>query len=89
MEKSYLDNDPKFRDIEENIKYIRERMAEAAIKSGRSPEDITLMAVTKTVEPKYINHAIDCGINLIGENRVQEFLLKTLIFYLKFVIIIW
>ena len=34
------------------------------------------MAVTKTVEPKYINHAIACGVDLIGENRVQEFLLK-------------
>ena len=76
MEKLFLDNDPKFRDIEENIKYIKERMSEAAVKSGRKPEDITLMAVTKTVEPKYINHAIDCGINLIGENRVQEYLLK-------------
>ena len=34
------------------------------------------MAVTKTVEPIFINHAIDCGIDLIGENKVQEFLSK-------------
>ena len=34
------------------------------------------MAVTKTVEPVFINHAIKCGIDLIGENKVQEFLSK-------------
>ena len=74
MEKSL--NDPRFSDIEENLKIIRERIGNAALKSGRKPEDIHLMAVTKTVEPAYINHAIECGIDLIGENRVQEFLLK-------------
>ena len=47
-------------------------IADAAVKSGRSPDEVRLMAVTKTVEPEYINHAIDCGINLIGENKVQE-----------------
>lgn len=61
------------KDIEENLKEIRNNIGEAAIKSGRNPEDITLMAVTKTVEPYFINHAIDCGIDLIGENKVQEF----------------
>ena len=64
------------RDIEENLKEIRDKMAEAAIRSGRKPEDVTLMAVTKTVEPYFINHAIHNGIDLIGENRVQEFLGK-------------
>ena len=64
------------RDIEENLKEIRERIAEAAIRSGRAPEDVRLMAVTKTVEPYFINHAIRCGVDLIGENRVQEFLGK-------------
>ena len=48
----------------------------AAVESGRNPEDIKLMAVTKTVEPVFINHAIECGIDLIGENKVQEFLSK-------------
>lgn len=64
------------KDIEENIKEIRDNIAEAAIRSGRSPEDVRLMAVTKTVEPFFINHAIHCSIDLIGENRVQEFLGK-------------
>lgn len=67
----------RFRSIEENIKVIRENIAEAALKSGRKAEDIKLMAVTKTVEEKYINYAIEkCGINLIGENKVQEYLSK-------------
>lgn len=74
MEK--LSADPKFLDIEENLKVIRENISEAAVKSGRQPEDIHFMAVTKTIEPVYINHALANGIDLIGENRVQEFLEK-------------
>lgn len=63
-------------DIEENLKEIRNNIAEAAIKSGRNPEDVKLMAVTKTVDPYFINHALAQGIDLIGENRVQEYLSK-------------
>ena len=74
MEKSSAD--PKFADIEENLKVIRQNIADSAVESGRNPEDIYFMAVTKTVAPVYINHAISCGIDLIGENRVQEFLEK-------------
>lgn len=66
----------RFSDIEYNLNVIRERIAQAALLSGRKPEEITLMAVTKTVAPEYINHAINCGINLIGENKVQEYLGK-------------
>lgn len=65
-----------FENIEHNLSVIRENIAQAAKKSGRAAEDIKLMAVTKTVEPIFINHAIDCGIDLIGENKVQEFLSK-------------
>ena len=68
--------DPKFIDIEENIKHIRERIAQAAVKSGRKEKDVRFMAVTKTVDPVYINHALAQGIDLIGENKVQEFLGK-------------
>ena len=66
----------KFIDIEENLKVIRNRINEAAVRSGRSENDVRFMAVTKTVDPVYINHAIKCGIDLIGENKVQEFLGK-------------
>lgn len=66
----------RFSDIEHNIEAIREKIYKAAVSSGRNPDEVTLMAVTKTVEPIFINHAISQGINLIGENKVQEFLSK-------------
>ena len=72
----WLSNEERFSAIEENLKYIREDLAEAAIKSGRTLDDISLMAVTKTVESTFINHAIANGIGMIGENKVQEFLTK-------------
>lgn len=62
--------------IDENYREICFNIARAAIKSGRTPEDITFMAVTKTVQPMFINHALSLGINLIGENKVQELLSK-------------
>lgn len=71
-----LSLEERFKNIEHNIEVIRSRIAKAAVESGRKPEDIKLMAVTKTVEPIFINHAIECGIDLIGENKVQEFLSK-------------
>lgn len=72
----WLSDEERCNAIEENLKYIRSDIEEAAFKSGRVADDIMLMAVTKTVESKFINHAINNGINLIGENKVQEFLLK-------------
>lgn len=71
-----LSVEKRFSDIDYNISVIKERIAEAAIKSGRSENDVRLMAVTKTVEPIFINRAIKNGIDLIGENKVQEFLSK-------------
>ena len=70
-------NDSLYINISENIKVIKESVAEAAVKSGRNPDDVRLMAVTKTVSFDKINFALDnCGIDLIGENKVQEFLFK-------------
>lgn len=66
----------RFSDIEFNLDTIRERITKAALSVGRNPDEITLMAVTKTVEPIFINHAIENGIDLIGENKVQELLSK-------------
>ncbi len=68
--------DQKLDMIEENYKLLKEEIGKAALKSGRSENDVRFMAVTKTVEPVYINRAIELGIDLIGENRVQEFLSK-------------
>lgn len=59
-------------DVRQNIKEIRENVREAALLSGRTEADIVLMAVTKTVPPERVNVAIDEGISLLGENRVQE-----------------
>lgn len=63
-------------DVEYNFKLINERIAEAAQKAGKSREDITFLAATKTVEPEIINHAINLGLDHIGENKVQELLSK-------------
>lgn len=60
-------------EIRENIKRIRSRLGEALIKSGRSPQEVRVMAVTKTVPAELVNVAIQEGIDLLGENRVQEF----------------
>ena len=65
-----------FRDVEYNYRRINEQIAEAAAKAGKSREDITLLAATKTVDAAVINHAISLGLDHIGENRVQELLSK-------------
>lgn len=62
----------RFEDVKENLKVIRETIAQAAEKSGRKPEDITLLAATKTVPAEVINRSIELGVDHIGENRVQE-----------------
>ena len=70
MEKSSIDI------FDKNFKEISDKIAVAAKKSGRCPQDIILLAATKTVDVEVINHAIKSGIKFIGENRVQEFLSK-------------
>ena len=62
--------------FDENFKIITQNIARAAERSGRKPQDITLLAATKTVDISVINHAIESGVRYIGENRVQEFLSK-------------
>jgi pyridoxal phosphate enzyme (YggS family) len=59
--------------ITENLNAVRERIAAAARRAARSPDDIALMAVTKTFGPDAIRAAYDAGQRLFGENRVQEF----------------
>ncbi len=62
--------------IAERYLEIKRRVDEAAIRSGRRPDDIKLLAVTKTHPASEINEAIDAGAADIGENRVQELLEK-------------
>ena len=62
--------------IFENVSEIKKRIAEAAVKSGRKPEDITLVAATKMNDAERVREAIAAGIDVAGENRVQELLDK-------------
>ena len=63
-------------EIEKNLTDVRARIKRAAEKSGRTTEDITLVAVTKTHPVEAINEAIDLGVTDIGENKVQEIMEK-------------
>ncbi|MDR1753981.1 MAG: YggS family pyridoxal phosphate-dependent enzyme [Eubacterium sp.] len=76
MGKSLRNDDVCFKKIiYENYKRVVFNVNEAKEKYNRK-DDIRIMAVTKTVEPEFINHAISLGIGLLGENRVQEYLSK-------------
>jgi pyridoxal phosphate enzyme (YggS family) len=59
--------------ISENIAAVRQRVIAAAQRNARRPEEIALMAVSKTHPPVSIREAYDAGLRLFGENRVQEF----------------
>ncbi len=58
--------------INERLAQVKERIRDAAIRSGRSSEDITLVAVTKTQSIETLELAYEAGIRTVGENRVQE-----------------
>ncbi len=62
--------------IEENVRIVREKMAAAAVAAGRRPEDVLLIAATKTNSAERIREAIAAGVDACGENRVQEMLEK-------------
>ncbi len=62
--------------IKSNIEYIQELKEAAARKSGRTGDDVLLVAVTKLHGADEINEAIDAGITDIGENKVQEIMDK-------------
>jgi hypothetical protein len=62
--------------VAQNIAVVRERISSAARGAGRNPEDITLMAVSKTFSPELIGKAYESGLRVFGENKVQEFSAK-------------
>lgn len=62
--------------IEENVARIRAELAEAAIRAGRDPREILLLAATKMNDKEAIARAIRAGVDACGENRVQELLDK-------------
>jgi len=59
--------------IAENIRHVKEQMAVAARRAGRNPEEVVLLAVSKTHPPERIREAYEAGVRAFGENRVQEF----------------
>lgn len=76
MTEKFTVDENRLKAVEDNYKSVKSRVEEAALKAGRNPADVRLMAVTKTVESVYINKVLDLGADLIGENRVQEYLGK-------------
>lgn len=58
--------------IKDNVNEVRENMAKAALRVGRNPEDITLCAVSKYIEVPKIKEALEAGVTILGENKVQE-----------------
>ncbi len=62
--------------IGENVEHIRNRIAQACSRSGRNPDEIRLIAVSKTFPADFVREAVAAGVTDIGENYVQELLLK-------------
>ncbi len=62
--------------LPERLAALRERIAAAAVRAGRDPAEVTLVAVSKRVSPERIRAAIDAGQRVFGENYVQEALGK-------------
>jgi pyridoxal phosphate enzyme (YggS family) len=65
-----------FMSIAQNIAALREQIKRAAARAHRDPQEIALIAVTKTHPPERIREAYQSGLRLFGENRVQEFASK-------------
>lgn len=62
--------------IGKNLKELNKEIAAICSKCNRNPEDVSLVAVSKTVGTEEIQQAIDHGCNIFGENRVQSFIEK-------------
>lgn len=62
--------------IKENLEKVNQKIADAALKAGKKPEDITLVMATKTVDAERIREAVRNGGHVIAENKIQEALKK-------------
>src|SRR5262245_22891259 len=58
--------------LRENVASVRGRIERAALRSGRDPSSVLLVAVTKTLPPERVEEGIRAGLSVFGENRVQE-----------------
>lgn len=63
-------------EIKDNIDSIRNNIEDVCKKLGKDPTCVTIIAVTKTVDPERINYAVKCGMKDLGENKVQEVMAK-------------
>jgi pyridoxal phosphate enzyme (YggS family) len=68
----YIDNFESHKMIAENVASVKERILAACARCGRNPEDVLLVAVTKTFGPEIIREAMAAGLLDFGENYVQE-----------------
>ena len=59
-------------DVRDNLERVRERIARAAARAGRQPDDVLLIGVSKTVDVERIRAGLAAGLRALGENRVQE-----------------
>lgn len=59
-------------EVRENVRSILQQVRQTALEAGRDPQQVQVMAVTKTVAPELVNAAIAEGITLLGENKAQE-----------------
>ena len=60
------------RDIECNLESVQGQIVAAALRSGRDPDEITLLAVSKRMDISRIEAALAFGVQALGESRVQE-----------------
>jgi pyridoxal phosphate enzyme (YggS family) len=58
--------------FEERLEWVEQRIANACATAGRARDEVTLLAVSKTKPPEAVREAVDCGLRLFGENKVQE-----------------
>src|SRR5262245_38419926 len=59
-------------DLAENIDRVQKRIAAACSRAGRNPDEVTLVAVTKSQPPETVGEAARLGLTLFGENKIQE-----------------
>jgi len=58
--------------IAENLKTVKDKISQAALRAGRNPQDVQLVAVSKTVSGEPIQQAIEAGVTILGESYIQE-----------------
>ena len=58
--------------FQERLEQVQQRMAAACARAGRRPDEVQLIAISKTYGPERVREAAECGLRIFGENKVQE-----------------